>query len=283
MKTRVIQDEPDSHRRAHVTRPAGLAGWIRSHRLITFFVLAFVLAWWSWPLYQWDIWPRQEFQAVGALLAALIVIAVADGRAGFRDLGRRIIRWRVPWYFYAFALVLPVVLRFAVTLVNSAPTPDWAQLGWTSFALSFLIRLVNPLDGPMAEEPAWRGFAVPRMQAQRSPLATAVLLGVLVALWHLPLIGDTGAIGIVTTFVITIVYVWLFNRTGGSVLLVLLFHNAQGFVTFGDVGYRDADLSRQQLLEFVAWSLVALALVVFDRAAWRTPPSSVVYHDPDSR
>src|SRR3954451_8952451 len=125
MKTRVIQDEPDSHRRAHVPRPAGLGRGIRSHRLITFFVLAFVLAWWSWPLYQWDIWPRQEFQAVGALLAALIVIAVADGRAGFRDLGRRIIRWRVPWYFYAFALVLPVVLRFAVTLVNSAPTPDW--------------------------------------------------------------------------------------------------------------------------------------------------------------
>src|SRR3954468_2260855 len=125
MKTQVIQEQADRGRRA---------GWVARHRLITFFVLAFVLAWWSWPLYQWDIWPRQEFQAVGALLAALIVIAVADGRAGFRDLGRRIIRWRVPWYFYAFALVLPVVLRFAVTLVNSAPAPDWAQLGWTSFA-----------------------------------------------------------------------------------------------------------------------------------------------------
>jgi membrane protease YdiL (CAAX protease family) len=279
MKTRVIQDESDSPLPRPVTR-TGLAGWITGHRLITFFVLAFVLAWWSWPLYQLDIWPRQAFNAVGALIAAIIVIAVADGRAGFRDLGRRIVRWRVPWYFYAFALLLPVAVRFGVALVNPAPTPDWAGLAWGSFALMFLVRLVNPLDGPMAEEPSWRGFAVPRMQAARSPLGTAVILGVLVALWHLPLIGDTGVIGIAATFSITIVYVWLFNRTGGSVLLTLLFHNAQGFIRIGDLGYTGADLNRQEWLEFVAWSLVALALVVFDRAAWRSAPPSAIYDQP---
>jgi membrane protease YdiL (CAAX protease family) len=274
MKTQIIQSEPAARRSGR-----GVAAWIRKHRLISFFALAYLLAWWSWPLYQLDMWPHQAFNAVGALLAAIIVIAVAEGKAGFRDLGRRMIRWRVPWYFYAFALLLPIALRFAVTTVNSAPAPDWTNLAWTSFALSFLIRLVNPMDGPMAEEPAWRGFAVPRMQATRGPLATAVILGVLVAGWHLPLIGDTGAIGILTTFSITIVYVWLFNRTGGSVLLVLLFHNAQGFVTMGDLGYGGSDLARQEMLEFIAWSAVALALVLIDRAAWRSAPAAVIYRD----
>jgi hypothetical protein len=85
MKTRVIQDEPGS-RRAGPTTKTGLAGWITEHRLISFFVLAYVLAWWSWPLYQFDIWPRQAFNAIGALIAAVIVIAVAEGKAGFRDL-----------------------------------------------------------------------------------------------------------------------------------------------------------------------------------------------------
>jgi membrane protease YdiL (CAAX protease family) len=274
MKTKIIQTE------SGVRRPGpGVAAWIRRHRLITFFALAYLLAWWSWPLYQLDIWPRQAFNAIGALLAAVIVIAVAEGKAGFRDLGRRMIRWRVPWYFYAFALLLPLVLRFAVATVNSAPAPHWTGLAWSSFGLAFLIRLVNPLDGPMAEEPAWRGFAVPRMQATHGPLWTAVVLGVLVALWHLPLIGDTGAIGIVSTFSITIVYVWLFNRTGGSVLLTLLFHNAQGFITMGDLGFRGADLARQEWLEFVAWSFVALALIVFDRAAWRIPPAAAIHND----
>jgi membrane protease YdiL (CAAX protease family) len=278
MKTRVIQNEPDRTTAPlpGPTRP-GLAGWVRRHRLITFFVLAYALAWWSWPLYQYDIWPRQAFNAIGALLAAIVVIAVAEGRAGFRDLGKRMIRWRVPWYYYAFALLLPVVLRAATTVVNDAPAPDWTNLSWSSFALAFLIRLVNPMDGPLAEEPSWRGFAVPRLQMTRSPLVSAAVLGVLVALWHLPLVGDTGWIGIATTFTITFVYVWLFNRTGGSVLLVLLFHNAQGFVTMPDLGYTGDALARQQLLEFIGWTVVALVLVIADRAAWRTAPEAAVY------
>lgn len=281
MKSRVIQNEPDN-RTTNPLSPAtgtGLRNWVRNHRLVTFFVLAFVLAWWSWPLYQWDIWPRQAFNAVGALIAALVVIALADGRAGFLDLGKRMIRWRVPWYYYAFALLLPLVVRGLMTMVNDAPSPDWVHLSWSSFALAFLLRLVNPMDGPMAEEPAWRGFAVPRLQAMRTPLVSAAILGVLVALWHLPLVGDTGWVGIFTTFTITFVYVWLFNRTGGSVLLVLLFHNAQGFITMPDLGYTADGLARQELLEGIVWTVIAIALIVFDRAAWRRAPEAVIYKD----
>jgi membrane protease YdiL (CAAX protease family) len=259
MKTQVIQEQAVRGRRA---------GWVARHRLTTFFVLAFVLAWWSWPLYQWDVWPRQAFNAIGALLAAVIVIAVADGKPGFRDLGRRMIRWRVPWYYYAFALLVPVVLRLGMSAVNSAADPDWTGMAWSSFALTFL---------PMAEEPSWRGFAVPRLQRDRSPLVSAAILGLLVALWHLPLLGDIGAAGFVTTFIITIVYVWLFNRTGGSVLLVLLFHNAQGFLTITDLGYRGSDLARQEWYECAAWTVVALVLILADRDAWRRAPAAAVY------
>jgi hypothetical protein len=106
-----------------------------------------------------------------------------------------------------------------------------------------------------------------------------VILGVLVAGWHLPLvlIGDVGPIGLLSTFSITLVYVWLFNRTGGSVLLTLLLHSVQGAITFGDLGFTGADLARQEWLECVAWSVVALGLVAFDRRAWRTAPLTAVY------
>jgi membrane protease YdiL (CAAX protease family) len=120
---------------------------------------------------------------------------------------------------------------------------------------------------------------VPRLQATHSPLVSAAILGVLVALWHLPLIGDTGWIGIATTFVITFVYVWLFNRTDGSVLLVLLFHNAQGFATMPDLGYTGDAVTRQQMLEFAAWTVIALVLIVADRGAWRTAADDRTSHD----
>ena len=265
MKTRIVQSGPTPV----ATPTPRRTNFVARHRLVSFFVLAYVLAWWSWPLDQMDIWPRQAFNAIGALLAALIVIAVADGRAGFAELGRRMIRWRVPWYYYAFALLLPVAVRVLTgTLNGAAPSPDWFALSWSSFALWFLFRLINPLDGPMAEEPSFRGYALPRLEERRSPLASAAILGVLVAGWHLPLAAEIGWIGFATTFVITFVYVWLFNRTGGSVLLVLLFHNAQGFITFGDLGYTGAGLARQELIEFFCWVVVA-AVLMADRKAWR--------------
>ena len=53
--------------------------------------------------------------------------------------------------------------------------------------LVFAVRLIDPLDVPMGEEPGRRSFALPRLQADRSPLLVTLILGVLVAFWHLPL------------------------------------------------------------------------------------------------
>ncbi len=262
-----------------------IVNWVRNHRLITFFVLTYAIAWWSVPFYAFGVAPDIAFFAIGPLAAAIIVIAIAEGRAGFRDLGSRIIRWRVPWYWYAVAIGVPLLVRFGTPFVNTGlggAAPDWSDLAWTSFLVAFLVRLVNPMDGPLGEEPGFRGFAVPRMQARWSPLVSATVLGVLIALWHIPLmvIGDVGPIGLVTTFSITFFYVWLFNRTGGSVLLTLLAHSAQGAVKFSDLGYTGADLARQEWLECVAWSLIAVGLVVFDRSIWRTAPEKAVFRLP---
>ena len=56
--------------------------------------------------------------------------------------------------------------------------------GWL---LIFGVRLINPLDGPLGEEPGWRGFALPGLPATRSPLVSTAILAVLITVWHLPL------------------------------------------------------------------------------------------------
>jgi hypothetical protein len=45
---------------------------------------------------------------------------------------------------------------------------------------------------------------------------------------------------------VTFVYVWLFNRTGGSLLLVLLFHVTQGTITLGNAGFTGNDVLRME-------------------------------------
>src|SRR5918995_4893054 len=91
---------------------------VRRHPLITFFVLTFVLSWWTWPLYVMGLSPSPLF--AGPVLAALIVIPITQGFSGLRELGSRIIRWRVRWYWYALALSLPLAVHLAYVGLNVA-------------------------------------------------------------------------------------------------------------------------------------------------------------------
>lgn len=253
--------------------------WLKHHRLLAFFVLAYAISWSSWPAYAAGLVPRMEFLPIGPLAAAVIVIALAEGRAGFRAWGRRLIRWRVGWVWYAVALFLPALLALATGLVTIAlggSASGLARLTWSGLLTVFAVRLVNPMDGPVGEEPGFRGYALPLLQAARPPLQSAAVLGLLVMVWHLPLVLFEGLslIGLPTTFAVTFLYVWLFNRTGGSVLLTLLFHNSQGTFTVGSFGFAGADAGRAELIYFVMVLLAVLATVLLDRAAWRKAPRS---------
>ena len=258
---------------------SAIVTWTRRHRLVAFFGLTFLLSWWSWPFYALGLAPTAFFPC-GPLVAALAVIGVTEGRAGYRDLGARMIRWRVGWTWWLVAVGTPLAVLAVAAAANvavwGAPAPTLAMIAWSQIALGAAVRFVNPLDGPLGEEPGWRGYAVPRLQAQHSPLVSGLVLGVLVALWHLPLVasGMLAPVGLPITFAITMVYVWLFNRTGGSVLLTMVFHIAQGTVSYGALGFTGSDAVRMDWLVGVLWFALALAVVVLDRRAWRVDPAT---------
>jgi hypothetical protein len=173
----------------HLQKPFGTdmrrrMGWLKHHRFLAFFVLAYAISWASWPVYAAGLMPRMEFLPVGPLAAAVIVIALAEGRPGFRAWGRRLIRWHVGWTWYAVALLLPVVLvpgTGFITMALGAAAPGLAQLTWTGLLALFAVRLVNPLDGA------------------------------LVTLWHPPLVlfGGSNPIGLVMAAL-----GWWIMRTG---------------------------------------------------------------------
>src|SRR3712207_3241490 len=72
---------------------------VRRHPIITFFILTCALT--------WGFLPFGIFGTTGPLIAALIVISITQGLSGLRDLGSRMIRWRVGWIWYALAIGLP--------------------------------------------------------------------------------------------------------------------------------------------------------------------------------
>ena len=82
------------------------------------------------------------------------------------------IKWRVGWKWYAAALLIPLGLVLAMGALNvafGASDAAFAKLELSTLAFTFGLRLVVPVFAPIGEEPGWRGFALPRLQATRSP------------------------------------------------------------------------------------------------------------------
>jgi hypothetical protein len=248
----------------------------KQYPLAAFFILALTI---TWPMNQiMDILnPDTPLEiivalpvallALGPLAAALIVSALTGGRKEVVTLLRKLTVWRVSLRWYLVALLLLPALHLAAIYLNvafGAPAPTIAAYGTVSAILgNFAFRVFFPWSAPVIEEPAWRGFAQPRMQKRyASPLAANLLLGVLVTLWHLPLIlsGEYAWIYIPGTMAVTILFGWIYNATGGSVLLTLIMHAVEPLL---QIRFGGADETRFMILLVVIYVVTAIVVVLF--------------------
>jgi CAAX protease family protein len=170
----------------------------------------------------------------GPLFSALAIAAKVSGSHGIRALAGQAFRWRVHIKWYAAALLIPAAVRFAVLGLHVLKGGTFPGLGdldrWLAVPSTFALVLL--LGGPLGEEFGWRGYSQPRLQNRLGILASSLIIGVGSALWHLPLflIPTTPqshiplALFIVRTVALSVISGWIWNRSGRSLLLVLLFH-----------------------------------------------------------
>jgi membrane protease YdiL (CAAX protease family) len=154
--------------------------------------------------------------------------------------------------YFLFAVVAPLVL-FALLVAASAIVqgawPDLRSLGRPDYLpeIGILPTLgLWLLTFGLGEEVGWRGFALPRLQAERPALSASLLLGALWAGWHLPALfyRDTYiAMGLLVIPMLltvaavgSVVYTWLYNGTGGNLLLLILFHGLFDFFSVWPAG-----------------------------------------------
>jgi membrane protease YdiL (CAAX protease family) len=178
---------------------------------------------------------------LGPILSGFIMTALTEGREGIARWLRRIVRWRVGFVWYLFALVgLPLVMVLATIIFRPGALESFQTLAPLSVIpyLSAFVFMVL-IGGPLFEEPGWSGFALPRLQQLHGPLAGGLILGSLWALWHLPgflipsqSLTDIPPRGTVLDFVVfalaliglRLIIQWVFNNTRGSVLMAILVH-----------------------------------------------------------
>jgi uncharacterized protein len=221
--------------------------------LVAFFALAYALSW-SWALSlaaahqvvrRGVAWPTHYPSLLGPAIAAVAVTAWTMGRPGLRDLGARLVRWRVAprWWLTAVSPFAFLAAGLIATRVAGKPLPAVADFGRFSGtpAIGVVgVFLLITFVGSLGEETGWRGYALPQLQRRFSPLTATLILAPLWFLWHLPQFAvittyrDFGPVGYVGMFLgLTcgaIVLTWLYNRSGGSILLVIVWHGAYNFV-----------------------------------------------------
>jgi membrane protease YdiL (CAAX protease family) len=225
-------------------------------------------------------------------VAAAIVVRVTGG--SIKSWLRDIMRWRVPRRYYLLALGFPVVLA-VVASAEFALAGEHLDFGLVDErAAAFLPLLLFCLlvnGGP--EEPAWRGFALPRLQQRYSPVKATFVLGMIWGLWHLPLLlvednvdHDLAALAFAAMLVWTLAgfvaysftYTYLWNRTRSALLCMILhasYNTAIGVVILrpADELVGDAYVTISLALTGTLW-LVAVGLIVATRGRLGLPAST---------
>jgi membrane protease YdiL (CAAX protease family) len=133
-------------------------------------------------------------------------------------------------------LLVTFVSAIVAVWIDRAEIPeDWFS---PSMPLGFMVFFLL-YDG-LGEEIGWRGPALPQLQESLGSLGGSVAVGVLWALWHLPLFlipgssqyGDSLILYIYLLTCWTIVMALYVGKAHGSVLPAILLHGAANFVAF---------------------------------------------------
>lgn len=121
---------------------------------------------------------------LGPSVAGIAMTKIVDGRAGLRDLFARMRRVRVPAGWYAALLIPPVVMFCILLVLATFVSPVF-------FPNRFFVGVAFGLGAGFFEEIGWTGYVLPKM-SQKNLLASSTVVGLLWAVWHLPVVDYLG-------------------------------------------------------------------------------------------
>lgn len=186
-------------------------------------------------------------------IAAMSIVFLLGGLPAVWNLLAGFTRWKVGFRWYLAALFLVAApLAAALIYMVSGNSVKGVAPGVTAWALigQFVFTMFS---GPLSEEAGWRGFALPRLQQRHGAVVASLILGALWAGWHIPLFFESGParpgipfpIYFAIVLVLSILFTWLYNNTGGSLVITALAHlsfNLNGAFITGSLGLMPMNL-----------------------------------------
>lgn len=228
---------------------AWLLDSVRRHDLVAFPLVTFALGWLFYipgafvvaghpERYGWLVF-FQTPGAAAALVAGILVRYARGGRTEVKAVWRSYLDWRGhPWWWWLGAVALVPTLAVLAGLGHGSFGPvlvsTWARLGWAALLVLPLMGVIQLASSPLLEEYGWRGFWQVRLQHRLPAWASALIVGVLWGLHHLPVVLAVGADPwrtVVGTIGPSVLAAWLLNTSGGSMVGPMLLHAGLNLAT----------------------------------------------------
>ena len=246
-----------------------LAETVKRCPILSFTLLAYALSWWPWVWYRLDATTVDApILPFGPFIAAFILLMLVGRWPATRAWLAGIVHWRVGLRWYAVALLLPPALTAIAVgltlLLGTQSHVEVADIAWPDLALRFVFIL---LWIALGEEPAWRGYALPRLLDGRSALSASLLLGTIHAIWHAPLFGVEYDLRSVwpwglSVFCFATIVTWMWLHSGRSLLLPMLMHTSNNTAAFAWGMFNADDQIHLWWIWAALWVAVTVTIVV---------------------
>ena len=162
----------------------------------------------------------------------------------------------------------PIAVQLLANWLNPAfgsEPANWAAIPPVG-QIAVTVAVLAVFSGPLGEEPGWRGFALPQLLQKHAAVNASLIVGIVWSLWHLPLalLGDYSVFAALFVVIAAFMFTWLWQNTGGSVLLAILMHvSHQNSARFLARVYVGQDQTQQQWITLAIWLAAAVGIVVF--------------------
>ena len=225
----------------------------------------------------------------GPSAAALLIVGFTGGRSSIVSLLKRMFLVKVDWrvYVVTFFLMPGIGLVFYLILGISAKISLW-KIATTMIALVPVNALLGGVIfgvGPLGEEMGWRGVLQHRLQGRRNSVATAIIVGLAWAFWHLPAyrfadfrngldLSQFVILYPMSTILVAFVMGHLWRWSSGSLFIAILFHAVLNTMTVDLTrdnwwNFGDFDALQIYLVILAIFALTACAAEILARTVFR--------------
>ncbi len=256
-------------------------------KLSQFLIITFAFSWIFWipkalvaqgiiePSALTNFLEMLNLGAFGPMVGAFYLTYKYGGKGGVVNLLKRGVKisfnkkWLIPTL-----LLMPAITGGALLIAKLLGTslPELPLLSAPHLILYWFVYLFL-FGGPLQEEFGWRGYALDKLQSKHTALTSSVILGFVWAMWHMPLnfttgIGDQYSLvistvigSIISLILMSVLFTWIYNNTGKSILMVMLFHASMNLSTFKLFPVFDVEESLPFYTLLILLTVVAVILI----------------------